>query len=831
MSEERSAKRPRPDADASSGSGPLPMDVTVLQHQNKMLAQRLSEYKRDAAELERKNANLTARQLAFDTHMSVVNRYWHMLNENLSVILARISPTPLPSAEPEIKTEDSKTPIPFMQRLLDLDRPIEQEDLEQRLHLRCEFTAATLGQIVDVLERQEKKFQDLFAMFRNETDPAKKGDLIWQAIQHDNQALREAHERNKVVMDTLQVRHHNIMVEIKEQQDTNIFSKQRLAELETDNERLRNDFVTVDRRLAKLQDQIEKQRQTILAAEEEKSKAAQASSSQGQAPSPPPASGSGQAANGPTVEKSELEIAEATAKARLEEIERLREQKVVLEQELQRLKTQAVVASDEAVSKAPKFLALFQHFQIQGTEKEQMRSAVSALTRDLTDLRESSAAELERLTESEREKRELLDGKLREAERELARLRGEREELNLKVLQLQKGAGQGGGIKREDLVLLERNLQSQNRKLIRQVADLKQKLEEKDAQKEAEFSERLGARSVEVKELQEKLARAQERVKQLETGSSSGAGAQASPRGEEGPKTAEELQTALRKREVQLAKAEKGLGEVRAQLEAAKAEQEAVLAELEAVSKEFELLQDQNLRLAKELTEKDDANTQLIAERIKANQQQAAVAAERDALARKVAALEEAHTAQGEQLAKVEARVGTIAEHAARAGEEARTSVALVEALKRAGRDAQKEAADAKTEAEGARQQLADVQRRLDEKIAELEVVDHQRKRASEELAASKRRLEKELERRKERERGGGRDGELEELMQEELRVTKEKLKCSVCHLRPKEVIIARCFHMFCQHCIQKSLQVRNRKCPACGEKYGGESDIHNIYL
>lgn len=54
-------------------------------------------------------------------------------------------------------------------------------------------------------------------------------------------------------------------------------------------------------------------------------------------------------------------------------------------------------------------------------------------------------------------------------------------------------------------------------------------------------------------------------------------------------------------------------------------------------------------------------------------------------------------------------------------------------------------------------------------------------------------------------------------------------LFCSICATGEKEVIIKRCLHMFCKECLSKSLQSRNRKCPACGDKFS-QSEVQPIY-
>jgi E3 ubiquitin-protein ligase BRE1 len=39
------------------------------------------------------------------------------------------------------------------------------------------------------------------------------------------------------------------------------------------------------------------------------------------------------------------------------------------------------------------------------------------------------------------------------------------------------------------------------------------------------------------------------------------------------------------------------------------------------------------------------------------------------------------------------------------------------------------------------------------------------------------------------------------------------KIKCPVCNVKDKEVILP-CFHMFCEECMNKNIDSRQRQCP-----------------
>ena len=72
--------------------------------------------------------------------------------------------------------------------------------------------------------------------------------------------------------------------------------------------------------------------------------------------------------------------------------------------------------------------------------------------------------------------------------------------------------------------------------------------------------------------------------------------------------------------------------------------------------------------------------------------------------------------------------------------------------------------------------------------------------------------------------------GELTDLERFELRDLQKLVNCSVCQDRRKDVIISKCFHMFCKDCIETNLKARNRKCPTC-KKMFGQDDVKTVWF
>lgn len=272
---------------------------------------------------------------------------------------------------------------------------------------------------------------------------------------------------------------------------------------------------------------------------------------------------------------------------------------------------------------------------------------------------------------------------------------------------------------------------------------------------------------------------------------------------------------------LQVAAAQRQLQELQSQLAAARDECDAYLQEIEVTGKAYENMTLQNTSLLEQLSKRDEEANALVTERIKLNQQ----------LTTLVAQLSDAH------------------EEVGRAKQEA----VLLQNVRDA---AVKEAGSMSEELAGVREQvvgltatLESVKAELGQKsnaVAQLQLqLDSANKRAGEHQAAAdaeadkankerskRQRLEEEhkvLAARVDKLRKSVASGVAKEL-QDEVDEMRNQLVCSVCHTERKNVIITRCFHMFCHGCIQKNLDNRQRKCPGCGHPFG-QADVKTFYF
>ncbi|KAL8038227.1 hypothetical protein ABFX02_11G091700 [Erythranthe guttata] len=44
------------------------------------------------------------------------------------------------------------------------------------------------------------------------------------------------------------------------------------------------------------------------------------------------------------------------------------------------------------------------------------------------------------------------------------------------------------------------------------------------------------------------------------------------------------------------------------------------------------------------------------------------------------------------------------------------------------------------------------------------------------------------------------------------------------------QVVITKCYHLFCNPCLQRIIETRHRKCPICAASFGA-NDIKPIYI
>ncbi|CAB3401664.1 unnamed protein product [Caenorhabditis bovis] len=126
-----------------------------------------------------------------------------------------------------------------------------------------------------------------------------------------------------------------------------------------------------------------------------------------------------------------------------------------------------------------------------------------------------------------------------------------------------------------------------------------------------------------------------------------------------------------------------------------------------------------------------------------------------------------------------------------------------------------------KARLEKAEAQYKTTQELLQKKASQVESCANKLRRVEEELSS----LRKKYERLQKSEKYGSTDA----VLYEELKQIKESQKCPSCKVNPKDTILLKCFHLFCETCIKLRYDTRQRKCPKCNCGFGA-NDFHRAY-
>jgi len=280
----------------------------------------------------------------------------------------------------------------------------------------------------------------------------------------------------------------------------------------------------------------------------------------------------------------------------------------------------------------------------------------------------------------------------------------------------------------------------------------------------------------------------------------------------------------------------------RKELAAMTASKEAAKAKFERAEKERESLMESNVRLLKQIGEKDEMNAKSLStilhlksmtEKLTAerdNLEQQAKAASQLALAARLAT--NAKEKVSEEILKekkaLEERIGELEKQYGSAQAELhRISSEWSEA---SGKMAVKES------------ELTNALKRCDELVSENEQKREEIRKLVDVVGKANRDANAAKDRLKQAVDSGSVAGDIGsgslsaggsfsvDQLKTQISVLKNRLACPVCHYRDKECIILRCRHMHCKQCVDERISNRSRKCPTCNVKFS-ENEVGDVWL
>lgn len=250
-------------------------------------------------------------------------------------------------------------------------------------------------------------------------------------------------------------------------------------------------------------------------------------------------------------------------------------------------------------------------------------------------------------------------------------------------------------------------------------------------------------------------------------------------------------------------------------------EAEAYITEIETIGQAYEDMQTQNQRLLQQVTERDDYNLKLVSESVTTKQAQSFLVAEKQELVKHLEQINATLQSVKARIASDEDRMRACITEGVQFSQEDTLLSGKLETVKSELLDVEKETKWLKNTVSSTEKEYEQMQRKMDKIRMELEKERSERNKHDEEL--------KELNVRVAELSAASGEAAIQRL-QDEIKDCKAMLKCGVCFDRPKEVVIVKCYHLFCNPCIQRNLEIRHRKCPGCGTAFG-QNDVRFVKI
>ncbi|KAM3324431.1 E3 ubiquitin-protein ligase BRE1-like 2 isoform X1 [Capsicum chacoense] len=266
---------------------------------------------------------------------------------------------------------------------------------------------------------------------------------------------------------------------------------------------------------------------------------------------------------------------------------------------------------------------------------------------------------------------------------------------------------------------------------------------------------------------------------------------------------------------------DRGVLELREAIKIKEGEAETYISEIETIGQAYEDMQTQNQHLLQQLAERDDYHIKLVSESVKIKQEQSLLLSRKQVLTEQLQQSKTSLESLKMRIAQSEDQMkGHITEALSYTQKDRHLALTL-EIVKRELGDSDKELKWLRSAASSSEKEYEQLQRKLDEIQMERETERSEKKKLDEELVELNKTVDELT----------SASGEAAvQRLQDEINDSKTILKCGVCLDRPKEVVITKCYHLFCNPCIQRNLEIRHRKCPACGTAFG-QSDVRFVKI
>lgn len=227
--------------------------MKTLQFQNRKLAQRLDQRIRQESELRARVEQLEKRQTSDEGVLTVVNRYWNQLNEDLRVLLQRFDSEAWDESEQRNEAEATTS---FLGMLLHWDR----EELDEKLAQRVQVSTRAVAKLLQAFDRLVQRNHKVMLALQGEEPPGPDGEPAMdtgpvpdlnEAVRQANIELQTENKNLHALVTSLHEKNHKLSLKFSEHQD-------QVDSMQTKNDELRNRVEELEYELSKVRAREEK---------------------------------------------------------------------------------------------------------------------------------------------------------------------------------------------------------------------------------------------------------------------------------------------------------------------------------------------------------------------------------------------------------------------------------------------------------------------------------------------------------------------------------------------------------------------------------------------
>ncbi|KAM0953075.1 putative transcription factor C2H2 family [Dioscorea sansibarensis] len=845
------------------------VDAVALQFENQKLVQQLEAQKTEMHTLEGKFKELNDDQISYDKTLIALNKIWNQLVDDLVLLGVRAggNPNGLQALDNEDLSPDTIESCPpeqmFLCQLLQAGR-IEDDaskgiikNVQAALDIRLSWTINLMKNLQETIAAQRAKTESIVLSLRGRLSSE---DAILQ-LQKLNDSLMEEAGNLRQAIEIIHEKHKQFSDEI----NTYLVS----------HPRDQSEIKRLSGELEESMAELEESRRKLVALQMQKHGTSAFS-----------AATVANAVNGGTLPdkladksmglrdlKNSIEEAKTLAASRLFELEEAQEDNLILSKQLEDL--QSELKDDKYILSSRPYVLLSDQVKHLNVELERYKGMIESLQADRNQLVRREMELTAKADSADTVKNSISnhEAKIKELDLQIQKCVAEKNDLEIKLEEAQQDL-ERKDIKDEmrvmalalskEMEMLETQL-NRSKEAARESASLHEEanslraLLEKKISKQKNLSDRCAEQVVEIKSIKsliEKLEKEKQElqifldmygqecfdnrtiteIKESEQRARSQAEYLRTALDDHSlelrVKAANEAEAACQQR---LSVAEAEIAELRAKLDASErevfelkeaikikdSEGEAYISEIETIGQAYEDMQTQNQHLLQQVADRDGYNIKLVSDSVKMKQTHSSLISEKQALAKQLLQVHGSMELLKMKIVRNEEQMRAHLAQGAKAASDNRHVAIIMDKVKLDLEDSEKELKWLRSTVDSFEKEYEQNEKKILDIRIELERERNEREKLEGELTEVKNEVA-EL------------SSESEEAaiqrLQDEIKECKAILKCGVCFDRPKEVVITKCFHLFCSPCIQRNLEIRHRKCPGCGSPFG-QNDVREVNI